>query len=60
MKLLHKLRADGWMVAAHNDYRLNGELFTFWLLTKGDRFIKGEGRTDEEALLRALDAAAGR
>ena len=27
-----------------------GEAFTFWLLTKGSAFVKGEGRTDEEAL----------
>jgi hypothetical protein len=44
------IRAQGWAVAAHNDYRLNGESFTFWLFTKGDRAVKGEGRTDTEAL----------
>jgi hypothetical protein len=44
------LRGDGWMVAAHNDYRQDGERFTFWLLTRGDRCVKGEGRTDAEAL----------
>lgn len=30
--------------------RLDGERYTFWLLTKGDRCIKGEGRSDAEAL----------
>lgn len=44
------IRAAGWTVAVHNDYRLNGESHTFWLFTKGDRAIKGEGRTDAEAL----------
>jgi hypothetical protein len=39
------LRAQGWAVAVHNDYRLNGEAHTFWLLTNDDRAIKGEGRT---------------
>lgn len=50
------LRSDGWAVAVHNDYRLNGEPHTFWLLTKGDRCVKGEGRTDGEALAQ-IDAA---
>jgi hypothetical protein len=44
------LRADGWSVGCHNDYRQNGERHTFWLLTKGDRCIVGEGHTDAEAL----------
>jgi|GEM_PF-1875057 len=45
------LRAAGWSVAVHNDYRLNGEAHTFWLWTHPDgRWIKGEGRTDEDAL----------
>jgi len=39
------------MVAVHNDYRLNGEAMTFWLLTHPDgRWVKGEGKTDAEAL----------
>jgi hypothetical protein len=45
------LREAGWSVAVHNDYRLNGEAHTFWLWTHPDgRWIKGEGRTDEDAL----------
>lgn len=44
------IRAAGWMVAVHNDYRLEGELYTFWLFTKGERAVKGEGKTDAEAL----------
>jgi len=45
------LRAMGYMVAVHNDYRLNGEQYTFWLLTHPNgHWIKGESRTDAEAL----------
>jgi hypothetical protein len=44
------LRAAGWSVAVHNDYRLNGESMTFWLFTHGSFAVKGEGRTDAEAL----------
>lgn len=44
------LRELGWSVAVHNDYRSNGEPHTFWLLTNGDRCVKGEGKTDAEAL----------
>ncbi len=54
---LFNLRQTGWAVAVHNDYRLNGESFTFWLFTKGDRCVKGEGRTDAEALVLAYKAA---
>jgi len=44
------LRAEGWMVAVHNDYRLKGEFHTFWLMTKGHLAVKGEGRSDAAAL----------
>lgn len=45
------LRANGWVVAVHNDYRLNDRLMTFWLFTHhSGLFIKGEGLTDAEAL----------
>lgn len=55
---VNDLRSAGWTVAVHNDYRLNGKPHTFWLFTKGDRAIKGEGSTDQEALdqCRALAA----
>lgn len=54
------IRAQGWAVAVHNDYRLGGVPHTFWLFTKGDKAIKGEGRTDAEALgqIRTMLAAA--
>lgn len=50
------LEALGWMVAAHNDYRQDGQQRTFWLFTRGERAAKGEGATDAEALnqVRAL------
>lgn len=44
------LRAKGWSVGVHNDYRLNGAAHTFWLFTKGDYQVKGEGLTDADAL----------
>lgn len=45
------LRAAGWSVAVHNDYKQNGQTYTFWLVTHPDgRYLKGEGTTDAEAL----------
>lgn len=44
------LRKLGWSVAVHNDYKLNSENYTFWLMIKGNIALKGEGKTDEEAL----------
>jgi hypothetical protein len=45
------IRALGWSVAVHNDYRQNGKSFTFWLVTHPDgRWHKGEGQTDSAAL----------
>lgn len=44
------IRAQGWTVAVHNDYRLDGKAHTFWLFTKNGRAVKGEGITDKEAL----------
>ena len=54
------LRALGWTVAVHNDYRLNGVAHTFWLLTKDGRCIKGEGLSDADALkeIRTMLSAA--
>lgn len=53
--LLQRLRAAGWMVAVHNDYRQDGQVFTFWLFTKGGSALKGEGPSD----LAALKAVVG-
>ena len=53
------LRADGWVVAVHNDYRQNDTPHTFWLLTHPDgRWIKGEGATDAEALTQCRTLAS--
>lgn len=46
------IRDAGWLVAVHNDYRQSNQFHTFWLFTKGDRCVKGEGRSDAEALNR--------
>ncbi len=51
------LRMGGWSVAVHNDYYKEGVRYTFWLLTRGDRFVKGEGLTDTLALDQARRAA---
>jgi hypothetical protein len=48
--LLMHIRNKGWSVAVHNDYKLNGLNYTFWLFTKNGRCVKGEGRTDLDAL----------
>jgi hypothetical protein len=52
------LRAKGWSVATHNDYRMGGVSYTFWLFTKDGRAIKGEGRTDDAAINSAEIVAA--
>lgn len=52
------IRAQGWAVAVHNDYRLNGQPHTFWLFTKGTTAIKGEGASDAEALGKVRAAVA--
>ena len=52
------LRNLGWSVAVHNDYRIHGEHYTFWLFTKDGRAIKGEGRTDIDALNQIRTALA--
>lgn len=48
------IRAKGWMVAVHNDYKLNGVFNTFWLFTKDHNgttiAVKGEGVSDSIAL----------
>lgn len=44
------IRALGWSVAVHNDYRQGGEMHTFWLFSKEGRCVKGEGLTDADAL----------
>ena len=56
--LLARLRAVGWMVAVHNDYRINGDRRTFWLFTHPDGcWLKGEGRSYLAALSIVYEAA---
>lgn len=45
-----ELQATGWMVAAHNEYRQDGQIMVFWLFANGIYAAKGEGLTDYEAL----------
>ena len=54
--LLSTIRTKGWAVAIHNDYRLHDESHTFWLFTKDDRFVKGEGKSDIDALRIVLES----
>jgi hypothetical protein len=55
---LESLHNKGWTVAVHNDYRMDGEMYTFWLFTHLDgRYVKGEGKTEHEALKQAYEAA---
>jgi len=54
------LRALGWSVAIHNDYRQDGKFHTFWLLTKGGQCVKGEGESDAEALNQIRVAIRGK
>jgi hypothetical protein len=52
---LAALREDGWSLAVHNDYVLDGRLRTFWLFTRrGGTSLKGEGGDDARALGEAL------
>jgi len=44
------IRALGWMVALHNDYRHDGKHHTSWLFTKATVCVKGVGATDAQAL----------
>lgn len=60
LAVLAELRAQGWRVAVHNDYEQGGVLYTFWLFTQrsSGRFIKGEGRSDRDAIRAAADSIA--
>ena len=57
---LARLRAAGWMVAVHNDYRQDGKLMTFWLFVRDRVAVKGEGETDDEALAQVFRQTEGR
>ena len=54
-ELLKAFRDAGWMVAVHNDYRLQGKSHTFYLFTHPSGiWVKGEAETDQEALMQAI------
>lgn len=49
--ILNQLRQAGWTIAVHNDYRLQGEAYTFYCLTHPSGWhVVGEGKTDADAL----------
>lgn len=57
---LYLWRDAGWSIAVHNDYRLNGVAHTFYLLThECGLYLKGEGKTDGEALMEAYGKLRG-
>lgn len=69
--MLSTMRGRGWCVAVHNDYKLNGELYTFWMfsligavetnneLTKAARvFVQAEATTDIVAVQQCMRDAA--
>ena len=55
-QLLTILRGKGWLVGIHNDYKLKGKFFTFWLFTHSGtgKFFKGEGESDLAAVFQVL------
>lgn len=58
-EIVDDLRSRGWRVAVHNDYMFYGKLHTFWLFTNIEqrRFIKGEAKTDFDALMKCWKAS---
>jgi len=56
---LARLRAAGWQVAIHNDFRLAGRARTFWRIVNpaAGTYRDGEGDTDAEALAACLAEA---
>jgi hypothetical protein len=60
-EMLQWMRHNGWLVAVHNDYRQAGGFWTFWLFTNSTngRFVKGEAKTDTEAVKLAYVEAYG-
>ena len=54
--LLKNIRAYGYTVACHNDYRLQGMPYTFWLFTHPDgTWVKGEAPTDVLAVEQVME-----
>ena len=57
--LLLRMRKNGWMVAAHNDYYQDGVFHTFWLFVRGGIAVKGEGVSNIEAVRKAAALTSG-
>ncbi len=58
--MLDWMRCNGWAVAVHNDYKVGGEKYTFWLFTHPNgTWVKGEAPTDREAVSKAMGCAEG-
>jgi len=54
-ELLEVLRRADWTVALHTDMRDNGGLRTSWTFAHPrGRWIRGEGRTDRDAVAQVL------
>ena len=54
-ELLDTMRDEGWSVAVHNDYHVNGCFGTFWLFThRSGKWVKGEGAQDITSVAEAL------
>ena len=47
-EILDAIRAKGWSIAIHNDYKQHDRVFTFYLFTKGNRNLKVEGDLNKE------------
>jgi len=59
-EILRRIRSLGWMVGAHNDYRINGKYMTYWMFTHSEGiYVKGEAETDESALTECLEKVLG-
>ena len=44
------IRALGWTVAVHSDYRHGAALYTRWIFIQHEKAVRGEGETDRDAL----------
>jgi hypothetical protein len=60
-ELLELFRANGWSIAAHNDYQQDKKYYTFYLFTHSTGiWCKGEAEDDLTALAQAWQQARQR
>lgn len=58
IELLDGLRAKGWDVTVHRDFKIDGKKMTSWLFTHSSGvFVQGEAPTDAEALAICVEQA---